>query len=180
MTSATNGQRGEKEEERNRAGKTDEARRQDWMSLDIGGQGLRSLSLSLFGYTFLDKLYMNGNKLTSLPAAIGRLKNLNHLDVSNNQIGELPPELGMLVNLKTLLAFDNNLQSLPHELGALYQLDVIGIEGNPLEESLKTEVMRNGTRSLITQLREQAPGGWSLCMWFMQNVCCPCIWLSRR
>ena len=158
-TSATTGQRGEKEEERNRAGKTDEARRQDWMSLDIGGQGLRCLSPSLFGYTFLDKLYMNGNKLTALPAAIGRLKNLHHLDISNNQISELPPELGILVNLKTLLAFDNNLQSLPHELGALYQLDVIGIEGNPLEESLKAEIMRNGTRSLITQLREQAPGG---------------------
>lgn len=156
---ATDGERGENEAERRPARKVGHVRRPDWMSLDLGGQGLRSLSESLFNYAFLDKLYMNSNKLTNLPPAIGRLKNLTHLDISNNQISELPPELGMLVNLKTLLAFDNRLQSLPHELGALYQLEIVGVEGNPLDESLKSEMMRNGTKSLITLLREQAPGG---------------------
>jgi CCR4-NOT transcription complex subunit 6 len=156
--SQVSGQRSENEEERNRATNHYEIRRQDWMSLDLGGQGLRALSDSLFHYIFLDKLYLNSNKLTSLPSAIGRLKNLSHLDLSCNQLSELPPELGMLVNLKNLLIFDNNLHTLPHELGALYQLEMIGLEGNPLEESLKSEIMRKGTKALITHLREEAPG----------------------
>lgn len=158
-----NGQRKENEEERNRATIIDENRRQDWASLDIGGQGLRVVSDALFNYTFLNKLYANFNKLTRLPPAIGRLTNLIHLDLSNNQISELPPEIGMLVGLKTLLLFDNNLHSLPHELGALHQLETFGIEGNPLDEELKSEIMRNGTKALITHLREQAPGNYPAC-----------------
>lgn len=159
VTSTTvNGQRGENEEERNRASQNTEIRRQDWMSLDIGGQGIRSLSPALFNYTFLDKLYLNYNKLTRISPAVGRLKCLSHLDISNNQLSELPPEIGMLVNLKTLLLFDNNLHSLPHEMGALYQLETLGIEGNPLEEELKHEMMEHGTKALITHLRETAPG----------------------
>lgn len=133
-------------------------RRQDWMSLDLGGQGIRSLSYALFSYTFLDKLYINHNKLTKLSPAIGRLKSLSHLDVSNNQLSEVPPEVGMLVNLKNLLLFDNNLHLLPHELGALYQLETLGIEGNPLDEELKSHIMQHGTKELITHLREAAPG----------------------
>ncbi len=128
------------------------------MSLDFGGQGLRSISDPLFNYLFLDKLYFNHNKLVHLPAAIGRLKNLTHMDLSSNQLSELPPEIGMLVNLKTLLLFDNNLHSLPYEMGSLYQLETLGIEGNPLEEDLKSEIMQNGTKALITHLRETLPG----------------------
>src|SRR3954453_5544826 len=106
------------------------------MSLDFGGQGLRALSSALFDYTFLDKLYMNFNKLAQLPPDIGRLKNMSHLDLSGNQLSELPPEIGMLTNLKTLLLFDNNLRPLPYEMGSLYQLEMLGIEGNPLDEEL--------------------------------------------
>ena len=156
--STLNGHGGNDEEERNRATNSSEIRRQDWMSLDLGGQGLRAISEALFNYTFLDKLYLNFNKLTHLPSSVGRLKGLSHLDVSNNQLSEVPPEVGMLVNLKTLLLFDNNLHSLPHELGALYQLETLGIEGNPLEEELKSEIIQNGTKALVTHLREAAPG----------------------
>ncbi len=164
---ATNGGHGdENDDERNRVSRpTEEPRRQTWHALDLGGQGLRNLSEALFGYTFLEKLYMNANKLTRVPAGIGRLKNLSLLDISNNQLSELPPEMGMLVNLKQLLVFDNRLTTLPHELGALYQLEVLGIEGNPLEEPLKSEMMQNGTKALITLLREGAPGTYYiLCM----------------
>ena len=144
-------------EERNRA-PTTEIRRQDWMALDFGGQGCRAISPALFNYTFLDKLYLNFNKLTSLPPAIGQLKYLSHLDLSNNQISEIPAEVGMLVNLKTLFLFDNNLHSLPYEMGSLCQLEVLGVEGNPLDETLKALIMQHGTKTLITHLRENAPG----------------------
>ncbi|KAI9823909.1 MAG: Glucose-repressible alcohol dehydrogenase transcriptional effector [Thelocarpon impressellum] len=143
-------------EERNRATRTPTAR-QDWLCLDFGGQGCRALSTALFHYTFLDKLYLNFNKLSHLPAAIGQLRSLSHLDLSNNQLQDLPPEMGMLVNLKNLLLFDNQLRTLPYEMGSLFQLDMLGLEGNPLEEGLKAEVVENGTKALIMHLRENAP-----------------------
>ncbi len=151
---------GEKEE-RNRPIANNESRQQ-WMALDFGGQGLRSISDALFSYRFLDKLYFNHNKLVHLPAAIGRLRNLTHLDLSSNQLSELPPEIGMLVKLKTLYLFDNNLRSLPCEMGSLYHLETLGIEGNPMEEESKSEVMQNGTKALITRLRENLPGKYSI------------------
>ncbi|KAL7272622.1 Glucose-repressible alcohol dehydrogenase transcriptional effector [Rhizina undulata] len=131
--------------------------RQDWKALDLGGQGLRALSNALFQYTFLDKLYINHNKLTKLPSAIGRLKLLQYLDASGNQLTELPPELGMLTNLKQLLIFDNQLTVLPYELGSLYQLETLGIEGNPLQDSTKQIMIKEGTRAVIVNLRETMP-----------------------
>ncbi|KAA8908937.1 Endonuclease/exonuclease/phosphatase [Sphaerosporella brunnea] len=134
-----------------------EVERQDWKALDLGGQGLHALSNALFSYTFLDKLYINHNKLTKLPPAIGKLKLLQLLDASNNQLTELPPELGMLTNLKQLLVFDNKLTVLPYELGSLHKLEVIGVEGNPLQEAYKSILIKEGTRSLIVNLRDHAP-----------------------
>ncbi|KAI5801215.1 Endonuclease/exonuclease/phosphatase [Geopyxis carbonaria] len=134
-----------------------EVERQDWKALDLGGQGLRALSNALFNYTFLDKLYINHNKLTKLPAAIGKLKLLQLLDASNNQLTEVPPELGNLVNLRQLLLFDNQLTALPCEIGSLYQLEVIGIEGNPLQDEYKQMMIKDGTRVLIESLRDTMP-----------------------
>ncbi|KAI9829242.1 MAG: Glucose-repressible alcohol dehydrogenase transcriptional effector [Sarea resinae] len=156
-TNANGAKRDGDKEERNRAPHGNDSRRQDWMSLDFGGQGLRALSEPLFHYTFLDKLYLNFNKLTHLPAAIGSLRSLSHLDISSNQLSELPPEIGMLTGLKNLLLFDNNLHTLPAEMGSLYQLETLGIEGNPIEEPLKNEIIQSGTKALITHLREHAP-----------------------
>lgn len=135
--------------------------KQHWDALDFGGQGLRALSDALFRYNFLAKLHLNYNKLDHLPAAIGRLKSLTHLDVSSNQLVELPEEVGMLTNLQKLLLFDNQIQSLPYELGFLYNLEVLGIQGNPLDEDLKTKLMHEGTKQLIVYLRENMPGKYS-------------------
>jgi CCR4-NOT transcription complex subunit 6 len=133
-------------------------RRQDWHSMDMSGQGLRVLTSPLFRYTFLNELYIASNKISQLPAAIGKLRLLRHLDASNNLLTELPPELGMCVYLKQLLLFDNNIRTLPNELGSLYQLEMLGIEGNPLDAGMKQEIMEHGTKSLVHHLLEQAPG----------------------
>ena len=129
---------------------------QIWLSLDIGGQNIRAVSPALFNYTFLDKLYLNNNKLTYIPPAIGRLRNLTLLDLSLNELRELPPEVGVLVNLRELSLVDNRLTALPYEMGSLYQLEVLGIEGNPLEEDLKSIIVELGIVELIKHLREQA------------------------
>ncbi|KFA69208.1 hypothetical protein S40285_00057 [Stachybotrys chlorohalonatus IBT 40285] len=134
-----------------------EVKRQDWHNMDMSGQGLRNLSPELFRYQFLMELYIASNKLTRLPKEIGELRQLRHLDASFNQITEIPPELGMCTFLKQLLLFNNNIQELPFELGSLHLLEVIGIEGNPLDPSMKQELMEKGTKSLVNALREGAP-----------------------
>lgn len=134
-------------------------KRQDWNNMDLSGQGLRVLSTALFNYTFLTEIYVASNKITQLPATIGQLRALRHLDASNNQLKDLPPELGMCVYLKNLLLFDNQLLTLPNELGSLHQLDMLGIEGNQgLDPDIRSTIAEKGTKALIHELRENAPG----------------------
>ena len=131
--------------------------RQDWNALDLSGQGLRALSRSLFMYDFLTKLFLDDNRLPVLDPIIGQLRRLTHLDVSHNDIIHLPEEIGMLVDLKELLAFDNRLETLPREIGNLFKLEILGIEGNSkLDDGLKDRVMRDGTKNMITYIRETA------------------------
>lgn len=153
-------------EQANRSPPFKKNRRQGWMALDFGGQGLRALSTALFNYAFLEKLYLNHNKLKTLPPAVGLLRHLTHLDVSGNELSDLPAEIGMLTNLRKFLLFDNNLHTLPYEMGCLYRLDTLGIEGNPLNDVLKTHMMKEGTKALIRYLKEEMQGTLLLLLLF--------------
>jgi CCR4-NOT transcription complex subunit 6 len=159
-------QEGEMEERARPSNLDGPIKRQDWHSMDMSGQGLRVLSTPLFAYTFLNELYVASNKISQLPAAIGQLRGLRYLDASNNALTDLPPELGMCVYLKQLLLFDNNIRNLPNELGYLYQLEMLGIEGNPLDAGLKQEVVERGTKALVHLLREGAPGQYNFQLTF--------------
>jgi len=162
----TNGfvsEREEKEkEERHRAiGNVNESG-QVWTSLDLGGQSLKVLAKPVFMYTFLTRLFLCNNKISYLPHDIGRLRGLSHLDASANQLTELPAEIGMLSNLREFLLFDNQLETLPMEMGSLYHLEMLGIEGNPLDENMKSIIVEEGTEALIKTLRENAEGEYPL------------------
>lgn len=133
--------------------------RQDWHNLDLSGQGLRVLAPALFRYSFLTELYLPSNKLTRLPDSIGQLRQLTLLDVSNNELEEIPPEIGMCSVLNQLLLFDNRIRELPNEVGLLSHLQMLGIEGNPnFDPALKTKIMAEGTKQLVLEMREKAPG----------------------
>ena len=151
---------------RNGVGKAKARSRQTWNALDFGGQGLRALSSSLFDYRFLEKLYLNHNRLRILPPSIGLLRKLTHLDLSGNELTELPEEIGMLTSLKKLYLFDNNIRTLPYEVGYMYRLETLGIEGNPLDEVLKAQLVREGTKGLVRYLREEMPGGFFFFFFF--------------
>jgi len=127
-------------------------------AIDFSGQGLKGLSCNLFKYEFLEKLYLNHNKLHWLPPDVGRLRGLTFLDLSQNNLTHLPSEIGMLTGLKTLMLVDNQLERLPSELGYLYQLETLAIEGNPLSDDIKTIIAESGTAELIRQLRETSAG----------------------
>ncbi|CCL99643.1 uncharacterized protein FIBRA_01663 [Fibroporia radiculosa] len=130
-----------------------------WSSLDMGGVNIKSLppSSGLFSFSFLINLYLNHNALTSIPPEIAKLRHLELLDLSGNSLLHIPTELGMLTSLKELYLFDNQLTTLPPELGTLHQLQTLGIEGNPLELSLKQIVQKDGTPALISYLRDSCP-----------------------
>lgn len=163
---------GDGDEERNRVLNNGETRRQDWDAMDLSGQGLRALSITLFSdYLFLGKLFIDGNRLRQLNPAIGQLRNLTHLDASHNELVVIPEEIGMLVNLKSLLLFDNQINSLPYEIGHLHKLEVLGVEGNPLDEEMKEELYQNGTKALVTHLREKTSCKHSFSHDFVELQC---------
>ncbi|KAF1982059.1 hypothetical protein K402DRAFT_363672 [Aulographum hederae CBS 113979] len=159
VAGASNGTTQGETEERNRATSASNAAEtnQIWTCLDCSGQHLKMISTALFRYDFLTELYLNNNKLSFLPPAIGRLQNLKFLDLSLNDLRVLPPEIGMLGKLKQLWTFHNHIEDLPYELGALSQLEILGIEGNPLNEQLKSVIMESGTGALVKYLRESTP-----------------------
>lgn len=129
-----------------------------WNSMDLCGQGLRGMAPALFRhYPKLRKIYLNWNKLVTIPPQIGQMRYLTVLDLSMNQLDYLPPEIGMLTNLKRLLLFDNRLEDLPFEMGSLFQLEMLGLEGNPMRQDYKERLVEHGTQELIRYLREQAP-----------------------
>lgn len=127
---------------------------EQWTSLDMSGMRLKSLCPQLFQYTFLSVLYLAHNQLVYIPPEIVQLKSLTKLDLSANSITMLPPELGLLVNLKELLLFDNSIVHLPGALGTLYRLETLGLEGNPINEAIKTTLQKGGVSAVISFLRD--------------------------
>jgi len=130
-----------------------------WTSLDMGGVNIKNLppTSGLFSFTFLINLYLNHNALSTVPPEISKLRHLELLDLSGNNLSTLPPELGMLTQMKELYLFDNHLTSIPSQFGSLHQLQTLGVEGNPLDPVLKSMVQKDGTRAVISYLRDNCP-----------------------
>lgn len=81
------------------------------------------------------QLYLNNNRLVSLPSSIYLFSNLQFLDISNNGLTAICEGITRLTKLKTLIAKNNRLDeySLPKEFGSL-QLELLNLSGNRFEE----------------------------------------------
>lgn len=149
-------------EDKVRASTAQTQNRNPWTELDLGGQGLKALSLNLYNYRFLTRLDIPHNHLREFPAAIGQLKNLEYLDVSFNALVSLPDEIGMLTNLKTLLLSGNRpLDALPSSIGYLYKLDTLGmfdtIYWENMPEAPREALLRTGTKGFVSEILESMP-----------------------
>lgn len=131
--------------------------KQLWCHLDFSGQGLLNVSPKLFNYDFLESLYLNNNKLTSIPSQIRKLRGLRVLDLSRNNIQEVPADLGLCYNLRYLYLFDNKIETLPNEFRNLVELLFLGIEGNPIDLNIANLLAEKGTKALIAHFRDMEP-----------------------
>ncbi len=131
--------------------------KQTWSTIDMGGLALKNIANEVYRYSFLTSLFINHNSLTTISSDIVKLRHLTVLDASGNKLNAVPAELGMLTSLRELFLFDNNLVTLPPELGTLHQLEMLGIEGNPMQENLRTLFQREGTSAVIAYLRDSCP-----------------------
>jgi len=69
-------------------------------------------------------LYLDGNRLTSVPAALGHLSSLSELTLNRNQLTSVPAELGNLFSVTELYLDENQLTSVPAALGRLRDFEV--------------------------------------------------------
>ncbi len=100
--------------------------------LFVNGNRLTSVPPELGELGNLRALSLNFNELTSVPAELGGLAKLEYLGLWSNELTSVPPELGELGNLQELDLDENRLASLPPELGRLERLAVLFLASNQL------------------------------------------------
>ncbi len=66
------------------------------------------MSGSIGKLTNIQILYLQNNKLSSLPSGIGDMSNLLILDLTNNRLTGFPDDFGKLPKLYTLIAPSQN------------------------------------------------------------------------
>lgn len=128
----------------------------EFLSLEMSGNGIRSLPTSIFLYNSLRELRLSNNQLRKLPIGISQLRSLNYLDISNNNLTHLPSEIGWLTNLRDLFIYNNDIQSFPPEVGFLFQLENFGIDGNPLAQDFIQLAHSQGSLAIIRYMRDHA------------------------
>jgi Leucine-rich repeat (LRR) protein len=87
-------------------------------SLDVSHNEIKFLPTNLITPK-LAMLYLEYNKLQSLPKYLGDFSNLKHLDVSYNYLRSLPNSLSKLTNLGFLNASFKDLEYIPSGVGTL-------------------------------------------------------------
>ncbi len=89
-----------------------------WRDDTTGFHSRQVLQLTLIDM-LLQKLWVDGNLIKSLPASLGDLSTLERLSAVGNHLEELPDSIGNLQQLKQLELAGNRLQALPASLGKL-------------------------------------------------------------
>ena len=98
--------------------------------LNLSGNNLTTLPLSLLGLSGLRNLFIGANRLLRLPRGINQLKRLKVFYLGGNCLRQLPEEIGQLSHLVALILSDNLLDCLPDSLSDLKKLQCLQIHKN--------------------------------------------------
>ncbi|MDP1723710.1 MAG: leucine-rich repeat domain-containing protein [Alphaproteobacteria bacterium] len=103
-----------------------------WLNkLNIFHNNLTSLPEAIGKLINLTALYLGGNNLTSLPEAIRKLINLRTLDLGGNELTSLPEAIEKLINLRGFNLLRNQLTSIPASIKNISNLIVLNLLNNP-------------------------------------------------
>lgn len=116
-------------------------------SLNLSGEGYRSIPFVVFRCRNLRKLNLSHNNLTSIPKEIELLRKLKVLNVSNNKLTHIPAPVCRLPKLKTLDVSHNLIKTIPKQLGSSSIADLI-ISDNRLE-TIDFSLIRNIEKLVI-------------------------------
>lgn len=78
-------------------------------------------------------LNLNGNKIASVPAAIGSFTSLRKLNLANNRISDVDDGLGNLKHLEELSFYKNKLKTIPEAVYGLQSLQSVDLYYNEIE-----------------------------------------------
>ncbi|KAK9865614.1 hypothetical protein WJX84_000823 [Apatococcus fuscideae] len=102
----------------------------------------------------LQRLELQSNTLTSLPAECDKLTSLQELNASRNRLQSLPASMGSLSGLRTLLLDTNRIRAVPREiLTGCSSLAQLSLHDNPLTADQLREAEGFGAMDARRQLR---------------------------
>ena len=93
---------------------------------------------AIFSHSFLKKLDLSNNHLTTIPERVNRLDNLEYLDLSFNNISQLPRSITAFTNLKILSLKSNHLKNLPPSIGVISTLESLTLRSNLIKSLPET------------------------------------------
>ncbi|KAH6906531.1 adenylate cyclase [Coprinopsis sp. MPI-PUGE-AT-0042] len=102
--------------------------------LDLSSNRIKDLTEAFLDpIPCLTELYLQNNKLATLPWHFARLRTLVTLNISNNRFDELPKVVFDIESLTTLDVSFNKIKTLPDELGKLINLQKLLLVGNEIK-----------------------------------------------
>lgn len=119
--------------------------------LSLQRNALTTLPASFQMMTKLKYLDLHQNRLKSVPEVLCSLPSLEILDLSGNSIDQLPKNLGSLKDLRVLSLKSNSFQYLSPQISEMSSLRILEVSENPL-------IMP--TVNLINQIQTHNERGW--------------------
>jgi internalin A len=110
----------------------EQAARDRWTALDLGGRGITTIPPAIEKLTNLQILNLNHNQITAVPPAIEKLTNLQILDLNHNQITAIPPAIEKLTNLQILDLNHNQITAVPPAIEKLTNLQILNLSHNQI------------------------------------------------
>jgi hypothetical protein len=92
----------------------------------------QNILAQISAFTWLNKLWLDHNNLTSLPDTLFNLTKLTQLFLNDNELKSISDTIGNLINLDKLYLNDNKLTSIPKTIGNLTNLKTLGLDSNKL------------------------------------------------